>query len=37
MSRTIAVVGRAFFAAGLIGLGVEHFVFQEFVTGRAPP
>jgi len=25
-----------FFAIALIGLGVEHFVFQEFVTGRAP-
>lgn len=37
MSHAIAVVGRVFFAAGLIGLGVEHFVFQEFVTGRAPP
>lgn len=37
MSDTIAVAGRTFFAAGLIGLGVEHFIFQEFVTGRAPP
>ena len=25
-----------FFAIALIGLGVEHFVFQEFVVGRAP-
>ena len=25
-----------FFAIALIGLGVENFVFQEFVTGRAP-
>lgn len=29
-------VGRSFVAVGLIGLGVEHFLFGEFVTGRAP-
>jgi uncharacterized membrane protein len=29
-------VGTTFFALGLIGLGIEHFVFGEFVTGRAP-
>jgi uncharacterized membrane protein len=29
-------VGRMFFAIALIGLGVEHFIFQDFVTGRAP-
>jgi uncharacterized membrane protein len=29
-------VGRVFFAIALIGLGVEHFIFQDFVTGRAP-
>jgi uncharacterized membrane protein len=28
--------GTAFFAVALIGLGVEHFVFGDFVTGRAP-
>lgn len=32
----LAPIGRVFFAAALIGLGFEHFVFQEFVTGRAP-
>lgn len=29
-------IGTTFFALALIGLGVEHFVFGEFVTGRAP-
>ena len=29
-------VGTTFFALALIGLGVEHFVFGDFVTGRAP-
>ena len=29
-------VGRTFVAVALIGLGVEHIVFQEFVTARAP-
>jgi uncharacterized membrane protein len=29
-------VGRVFFAIALIGLGIEHFIFNEFVTGRAP-
>ena len=29
-------VGRAFFAIALIGLGIEHFIFGEFVTVRAP-
>lgn len=28
--------GRILFALALIGLGVEHFIFGEFVTGRAP-
>lgn len=32
----LRVIGRIFFALALIGLGVEHFVFQDFVTGRAP-
>ena len=32
----LVAVGRTFFAIALLGLGVEHFVFQEFVTGRAP-
>src|SRR4029434_4981409 len=29
-------VGRTFFAVALIGLGIDHFVFRDFVTGRAP-
>lgn len=28
--------GRLCFALGTIGLGVTHFVFQQFTTGRAP-
>ncbi len=28
--------GQVLFAAGLIGLGVDHLVLGEFVTGRAP-
>ena len=32
----LVAIGRTFFAIALLGLGVEHFVFQEFVTGRAP-
>jgi uncharacterized membrane protein len=32
----LVAIGRTFFAIGLLGLGVEHIVFQEFVTGRAP-
>jgi uncharacterized membrane protein len=29
-------IGRTFFALAFIGLGIEHFVFQEFIAGRAP-
>jgi uncharacterized membrane protein len=29
-------VGRWFYGLALLGLGAEHFVFREFVTGRAP-
>lgn len=36
MARRLALVGRIFFALALIGLGVDHFIFDEFVTGRAP-
>lgn len=32
----LAPTGRIFFAIALIGLGIEHFIFKEFVTGRAP-
>ena len=30
-------VGRSFFGLAVLGLGAEHFIFREFVTGRAPP
>jgi uncharacterized membrane protein len=33
----ILSIGRLFFAVALVGLGIEHFIFQEFVTGRAAP
>jgi len=29
-------VGRWFFGLALLGLGAEHFIFREFVIGRAP-
>lgn len=35
MERLVPV-GRAFFALALIGLGAEHFLFGEFIAGRAP-
>jgi len=28
-------IGRLFVALALFGMGVEHFIFQEFITGRA--
>lgn len=34
--RILQSIGRACFALALLGLGAEHFVFQSFVTGRAP-
>jgi uncharacterized membrane protein len=36
MDRLI-LAGRILFAISMIGLGAEHFVFQDFITGRAPP
>jgi len=30
-------VGRIFFAIAIIGMGLEHFIYKEFITGRAPP
>ncbi len=33
----LPVAGRWLFALSLIGLGVEHFIFGDFITGRAPP
>lgn len=35
MDRLIPI-GRVFFALAVLGLGVEHFVFREFVTANAP-
>ncbi|HEV8578713.1 MAG TPA: hypothetical protein VGX68_06475 [Thermoanaerobaculia bacterium] len=29
-------IGRILFAIALVGLGIEHFLFEEFITGRAP-
>lgn len=34
--RALIPFGRILFALALIGLGVEHFVLGDFVTGRAP-
>lgn len=35
MTRLLPI-GRAFFSLGLVGLGVAHFRFGQFVTGRPP-
>lgn len=32
----ITRIGRTFFAVALLGLAIEHFIFGEFITGRAP-
>ena len=32
----LVAIGRTFFAIALLGLGVEHIDFQQFVVGRAP-
>jgi len=29
-------IGTIFFAIALIGFGIEHFLFRDFITGRAP-
>lgn len=36
VARGLVVAGRSLFGIALVGLGVEHVVFGEFVTGRAP-
>jgi uncharacterized membrane protein len=33
----LILAGRSLFALSMIGLGLEHFYFREFVAGRAPP
>jgi uncharacterized membrane protein len=35
VSRLIPI-GKLFVALAFLGMGVEHFIFQEFITGRAP-
>ena len=35
-AATLVSIGRWFFGLALVGLGAEHFVFRQFVTGRAP-
>jgi uncharacterized membrane protein len=35
MERLISV-GRVFFAVALVGLGAEHFIYQDFIVGRSP-
>ncbi len=32
----LTLAGRTLFSIAIIGLGAEHLIFQEFVTGRAP-
>lgn len=34
--RKLIIIGRFFFAIALGGLGIEHFIFEDFITGRAP-
>lgn len=34
--QPVVLTGRVFFALALIGLGASHFIFDAFVTGRAP-
>lgn len=29
-------IGRIFFAIGILGIAIEHFIFQDFIVGRAP-
>jgi uncharacterized membrane protein len=36
ITTRLIVVGRVFYGLALLGLGAEHFVFRQFVTGRAP-
>lgn len=36
VARTLVTAGRCLFGFALVGLGLEHLVFGEFVMGRAP-
>lgn len=31
-----SLLGRYFFAIAFVGIGIEHFIFQDFIAGRAP-
>jgi uncharacterized membrane protein len=35
--KYLTTIGRIFFCLAFIGLGIEHFVLQDFISGRAPP
>ena len=35
MDKLISI-GRLFFAIALCGLGIEHFIYKDFIVGRAP-
>lgn len=37
MPQWLIPVGRIFYAVGLIGIGVQHFIFGEFITVIVPP
>lgn len=37
MPQWLIPVGRVFYAIGLIGIGVQHFIFGEFITVVLPP
>jgi len=36
MAAILSAAGRILFSLGLLGLGIEHFAFGDFITGRAP-
>ena len=33
---SLVPIGRPLVALAFLGLGIEHFIFQDFITGRAP-
>lgn len=34
--KKLPLIGRVFFALGVLGIGVEHLIFRDFIIGRAP-
>jgi uncharacterized membrane protein len=34
--KKLPEIGRYFFAIGILGIGIEHFIYQDFMMGRAP-